>query len=104
MIFFQNIAGVDTVSVACAELEKFLVCAAQNSIHFGGMGHSQPMPHLVDNTVSMVEPAASPGIVRCAADCVAKVPKRCAAKFPLNDITSGNRRSMLPQARHRSRR
>jgi hypothetical protein len=28
------------------------------------------------------------------ADSVAKVPKRRAAKFPLNDKTSGNRRSM----------
>jgi hypothetical protein len=28
------------------------------------------------------------------ADSVAKVPKRRATKFPLNDKTSGNRRSM----------
>jgi Protein of unknown function (DUF1488) len=31
---------------------------------------------------------------RCRGDCVAKVPKRRAAKFSLNDKTSGNRRSM----------
>jgi hypothetical protein len=33
-------------------------------------------------------------LVRSKPDCVAKSPKRCAAKFPLNDKTSGNRRSM----------
>jgi hypothetical protein len=37
------------------------------------------------------------------ADCVAKVPKRRAAKFPPKDKTSGNRRSMSLQTRHRSR-
>jgi hypothetical protein len=31
---------------------------------------------------------------RFAPDSVAKVPKRHATKFPLNDKTSGNRRSM----------
>jgi hypothetical protein len=37
-----------------------------------------------------------------SADCVAKVPKRRAAKFPPKDKTSGNRRSMSLQTRHRS--
>ena len=44
------------------------------------------------------------GIVRCpsVADSVAKVPKCLATNFPLKDETSDNRRSMFPQARHRS--
>jgi hypothetical protein len=41
--------------------------------------------------------------VCCLADSVAKVPKRRATKFPLNYKTSGNRRSMQSQTRHRSR-
>ena len=41
--------------------------------------------------------------VRSRGDCVAEVPKRRAAKFPPKDKTSGNRRSMSLQSRHRSR-
>jgi hypothetical protein len=36
------------------------------------------------------------------ADCVAKVPKRCAPNFPLKDEPSDDRRSMYPQARQRN--
>ena len=42
------------------------------------------------------------GRCRLLADCVAKVPKRCAPNFPLKDEPSDDRRSMYPQARQRS--
>jgi hypothetical protein len=61
---------------------------------YGRFTEGSDTPDLKQAKTLIDELAASGCTCRLVADSVAKVSKRRATKFPLNDKTSGNRRSM----------